>query len=1221
MAELVCYECGGPIGPDDEKCRQCQALLVLYNEYPILGILQPESDNGIVYKSRHRMLQIDLVIKRAPARLAGYIRNEAHILQSLRRRLNFTPHVYDFRESGVDIALIMELIEGRTLDRVHPQQLWPVSEVEHFVEELLRHLEQLHEAGIIHRDLKPKNIIRRPDGSYALIDFNIAKYKDSKTEFSGFTRRYAPLEQIPDSERLGARQHRAPTDERSDLYSLAATAYELLTGQPPAPRPRPPSRLRPETISAALEQTLLAMLAARMADRPRSATVALGRLREAAPAVRTAQEAESPDASAQPAATPDASPDDDQHRSEPPPMAPPVISATEPARGQRTDLTVQTLPPEEGRGRITGIAWSPRDDRLAIATACGVRIYDAARGDEQLFRTTPTPVRYVGYALGGTALAFALDHTIEVRPVDTGQCLYVLPGYSEDLPWAVTYAPDGQTLALATDDTLSVVQIAQAQPLDQRSAVIDPRLTVSSQTGTLLATATDDSVTLWRLEHGALSASPLAGELPAPIVAMALSADGRMLAAASATAVHLWRSGRPLATTLRPHPQRIRQIALAPDGQHVAIVTETAIQIYSTGTDKPLRTISAAGIAADIFQVAFDTHGTRLAAASASAVAIWETGSGRQLALLKYTDNPRFLALAPDGMLLASAGRTVQVWQLPAQAQPSAVQIGRLIGPPRGVVLTQDSRAMALAAACSDAITVWRRRLADGGISYLTTARGASLGSLLPHDSPWSRLGTRACSTGQSHGLAFRRQGRLLQMARVARAGIDIWPISKELSDTVAEQAPLPTGDDSAPLYDIALAPDGWVAAASTDRVVRVWRVGDPATARSIQLSFVPNSIALAPGSQLLAAVADDGIQLWHVGNAEQLDAHYGPDLGAERVMFAPDGQTLAAVKRREIQIWRLEAGLLRHIVTAKEHTDSVTDVAFSADWRTFASASDDGTIKLWMYTGPARAAERPPDGGPDVPAVPPRPRPPARRLQIFLCHVSEDRERVSSLARWLQSMQFNTWDARQIEPGQNWQHSIRTQIEKADIFIAFLSSNFVVKQSYAKQEVDYALQIAEKLPTEQIYILPLRLDNCSVPEELRVWQWVDFFDDRVPAQLAQVLYKRAEEVAAKSQHPSNVAPLVQSREVGGDTSRTGERAELNDLLSTHRGALRVLQIQIARTGIALAPVEKILDLNNRRKEIRRIKGRMRELGIPYSDALEDGADGTESGTRPTNPR
>ena len=86
-----------------------------------------------------------------------------------------------------------------------------------------------HDSGqikpIIHRDIKPDNIKRTPDGRFVLVDFGIAKIdSDTATALSAraLTPGYAPIE-----------QYHGGTDERSDVYALAATLYALLTGKAP----------------------------------------------------------------------------------------------------------------------------------------------------------------------------------------------------------------------------------------------------------------------------------------------------------------------------------------------------------------------------------------------------------------------------------------------------------------------------------------------------------------------------------------------------------------------------------------------------------------------------------------------------------------------------------------------------------------------------------------------------------------------------------------------------------------------------------------------------------------------------------------------------------------------------------------------------------------------------------------------------------------------------
>jgi hypothetical protein len=156
-------------------------------------------------------------------------------------------------------------------------------------------------------------------------------------------------------------------------------------------------------------------------------------------------------------------------------------------------------------------------------------------------------------------------------------------------------------------------------------------------------------------------------------------------------------------------------------------------------------------------------------------------------------------------------------------------------------------------------------------------------------------------------------------------------------------------------------------------------------------------------------------------------------------------------------------------------------------------------------------------------------------------------------------------------------------------------------------------LEIAEKLPADQIFIVPLRLDECQVPTELSVWQWVDYFDGRVPEQLVQVLQKRAEEAAQAQSQPQ--AKLHQPPPANPEANASTEIDHLKALLETNRSALLWLRKQVAMIGEAFAPVEKLLDITNREKEIRRIKARMRALGVPYTNAYVDGTDRTEPGT------
>lgn len=125
--------------------------------------------------------------------------------------------------------------------------------------------------------------------------------------------------------------------------------------------------------------------------------------------------------------------------------------------------------------------------------------------------------------------------------------------------------------------------------------------------------------------------------------------------------------------------------------------------------------------------------------------------------------------------------------------------------------------------------------------------------------------------------------------------------------------------------------------------------------------------------------------------------------------------------------------------------------------------------------------------------------------IQVFLAHASEDKAAVTDLYHRLRARGLRPWlDKVDLLPGQSWRAEIPKAIRESDVFIACLSKESVAKQGYIQREFRMALQKMGDMPPGKIYIIPVRLDECQVPElrqeeygiNLADLQWVDLFRD-----------------------------------------------------------------------------------------------------------------------------
>ncbi|HKH49268.1 MAG TPA: toll/interleukin-1 receptor domain-containing protein [Thermoanaerobaculia bacterium] len=134
-----------------------------------------------------------------------------------------------------------------------------------------------------------------------------------------------------------------------------------------------------------------------------------------------------------------------------------------------------------------------------------------------------------------------------------------------------------------------------------------------------------------------------------------------------------------------------------------------------------------------------------------------------------------------------------------------------------------------------------------------------------------------------------------------------------------------------------------------------------------------------------------------------------------------------------------------------------------------------------------------------------------SRPLRVFLCHSSADKPTVRDLYKRLRDDGFLPWlDEEDILGGQVWEVEIRRAVRTADIVAVCLSRGSITKRGYVQKEIRFALDVAEEQPEGSIYIIPVKLEECSVPESLLKWQWVSLFEEAGYKQLLRTLGARA---------------------------------------------------------------------------------------------------------------
>ncbi len=612
--------------------------------------------------------------------------------------------VHDFNNDGETYYMVMEYLVGETLQarlkRLNAAHRYiPYPRVIRFCTQMCEAVGYAHDHELIHRDIKPANIMLDLNGQAILMDFGIVKIVggqyNTATGATIGTARYMSPEQI--------RSERA--DERSDIYSLGVTLYEMINGRTPyqadsvltlmmmvlddpLPDIRETRKEIPESLAAVVEKAL----AKEQADRFQTMDEMAAALQQAQEEVASrvlADTAVDDERSEQATVldspiegpeeikitSPEPGSAEALWRKEPPVEAP----KPEPHREEQSasaaptlkDLPIEptSIPLQTTLSKIRGTARS-NYRRIIIATAVLLLLVTAA----------VVGIGYVQSEKAPVSQTAPIDQPSAPINAQTARLAVSLARWETNSFIAeLAYSPDGNLIGTANNrewvrfskyrfysalwqvDTGSLKEYQLGHTQRVNSAAFSPD-------GRLFATASDDdSIVLWQVSDGSL-----AGRIETLLggtTSVDFSPSNLLLAAGSSDGdVGLWQlSDGHLLRTLQGREHSVRDVEFSPDGKLLASASDDhTIRLWQVSDGSLVHTLR--GHTAPIRKLAFSPDDTRLASASEDhTIRLWQVSDGSlERSLQGHSEFVLDIAFSTDGSLLASGSEdgTLMLWQV-----------------------------------------------------------------------------------------------------------------------------------------------------------------------------------------------------------------------------------------------------------------------------------------------------------------------------------------------------------------------------------------------------------------------------------------------------------------------------------------------------------------------------------------------------------------------------
>lgn len=202
------------------------------------------------------------------------------------------------------------------------------------------------------------------------------------------------------------------------------------------------------------------------------------------------------------------------------------------------------------------------------------------------------------------------------------------------------------------------------------------------------------------------------------------------------------------------------------------------------------------------------------------------------------------------------------------------------------------------------------------------------------------------------------------------------------------------------------------------------------------------------------------------------------------------------------------------------------------------------------------------------------------QKLEVFLCHASADKPKVKSLYRkLLREKNIEPWlDQAKLLPGQNWDLEIRKAVSKTDVILVCLSKHSISKEGYVQKEIKLALDVADEKLEGEIFLIPLKFEECEVPARLSTWQWLNYFEEKAYERLLQSLQKRADHFGVKignEKSESKLAPTL-SKPSNKNKETKADASKISNTFIKSNSSYFILQNSMLREKAAKRNIENI---------------------------------------------